>query len=151
MLAESLLAALRALLGDDHVHTDPATRELYASDETPQRCPPEAVVFPTSHAQVADLVRLANQYRLPLIARGAGSGNVGGALPMPGSVVVSFECMRRVIEFNPDDRLIVVEPGVVTEDIDRLARSAGLMYAPDRKSTRLNSSHNPASRMPSSA
>ncbi|MDP3123697.1 MAG: FAD-linked oxidase C-terminal domain-containing protein, partial [Thiobacillus sp.] len=56
---------------------------------------------------------------------------VGGALPAPGSVVVSFECMRRVLEFDPANRLIVVEPGVVTEEIDRIARSAGLFYPPD--------------------
>ena len=131
MLPASLLAELRALLGDDHVHADAGTLALYASDETPERCAPEAVLFPRGHDQVRELVALANRQRLPLVARGAGSGNVGGALPVPGSLVVSFECMQRVIEFAPDDRLIVVEPGVVTDEIDRIARSAGLMYAPD--------------------
>ena len=47
-------------------------------------------MFPADHAQVSALVRIANDFRLPLVARGAGSGNVGGALPVPGSVVVSF-------------------------------------------------------------
>jgi D-lactate dehydrogenase len=65
------------------------------------------------------------------VARGAGSSNIGGALPVPGSGVVSFECMTRILDFDPDNRLIVVEAGVVTEDIDRLARRHGLMYAPD--------------------
>jgi D-lactate dehydrogenase len=65
------------------------------------------------------------------VARGAGSGNLGGALPVPGGVVVSFECMNRILEFDPANRLMVVEPGVVTDDIDALAATAGLMYAPD--------------------
>ncbi len=131
MLSESLRAEFIALLGETRVHDDPATLGLYAQDETPRRCPPEAVLFPTNHEQVASIVRIAHREDLPLTARGAGSGNVGGAMPTPGSLVVSFECMNRIVEFDPDNRYMVVEPGVVTDDIDKLARSAGLMYAPD--------------------
>jgi D-lactate dehydrogenase len=131
MLPESALAAFRSALGADRVFDDAATRTLYAHDETPRQIEPEAVLFPTSHEQVVALVRIAYEHRIALTLRGAGSGNVGGALPTPGSVVVSFECMRRVLEFDPDNRLIVVEPGVVTEEIDRIARSAGLFYPPD--------------------
>ncbi|HRH80306.1 MAG TPA: FAD-linked oxidase C-terminal domain-containing protein [Thiobacillaceae bacterium] len=131
MLASAALGEFAALLGAERVFTDPDTLALYASDETPRVCRPEAVLFPVSHEQVAGIVAIANVHRLPLTARAAGSGNVGGALPAPGSVVVSFECMRRIVEFDPDDRLVVVEPGVVTDDIDALAATAGLMYAPD--------------------
>jgi D-lactate dehydrogenase len=122
---------LLALLGPERAFFDAATRALYESDETPRACPPEAVLFPAGHDDVAAIVRLANDHAIPLVARGAGSGNLGGALPIPGSAVVSFECMRRIVEFDPANRLMVVEPGVVTDDIDALAASAGLMYAPD--------------------
>jgi len=131
MLPHTLLAEFRAALGEDRVLADADLLGFYDSDETPDRCQPEAVLFPASHDQVREIVLLANRHRLALVARGAGSGNVGGALPAPGSLVVSFECMQRVLEFAPDDRLIVVEPGVVTDEIDRIARTAGLMYAPD--------------------
>ncbi len=131
MLAPEILAEFAALLGPERARADADTRALYARDETPRSCTPEAVLFPASHDEVAGLVRLALRHKLPLTPRGAGSGNVGGALPAPGSLVVSFECMNRVLEFDPDNRLVVVEPGVVTDDIDRLARSKGLMYAPD--------------------
>ena len=131
MLSESVLTAFRSALGADRVFDDAATRALYAQDETPRQVEPDAVLFPTSHDDVAALVRIALEHRITLTPRGAGSGNVGGALPAPGSVVVSFECMRRVLEFDPDNRLIVVEPGVVTEDIERIARNAGLFYPPD--------------------
>ncbi len=131
MLPETALTAFRAALGADRVFDDPATLTLYASDETPRVVSPLAVLFPNSHADVLALVRIACAHGIALTPRGAGSGNVGGALPAPDSVVVSFECMRRIVEFDPDNRLIVVEPGVVTEDIDRLARSAGLFYPPD--------------------
>jgi D-lactate dehydrogenase len=131
MLSRLVQDEFRALLGPDRVFGDAATLALYASDETPRSCPPDAVLFPASHADVAGIVKLANRHGFPLVARGAGSGNLGGALPIPGSVVVSFECMRRVIEFDPANRLMVVEAGVVTDDIDALAATAGLMYAPD--------------------
>ncbi|MEW6254191.1 MAG: FAD-binding oxidoreductase, partial [Planctomycetota bacterium] len=131
MLSDRALAAFHSALGADRVFVDDATRAHYASDETPRRVTPDAVLFPVSHDEVAALVRVALEHRIALTPRGAGSGNVGGALPAPGSVVVSFECMRRVLEFDPANRLVVVESGVVTEDIDRLARTQGLFYPPD--------------------
>ena len=131
MPSPQVQSELLALLGPERAFFDEATRALYASDETPRSCPPEAVLFPACHEDVAALVALANRHGFPLVPRGAGSGNVGGALPAPGSVVVSFECMNRVLEFDPANRLMVVQPGVVTDDIDALAASAGLMYAPD--------------------
>ena len=131
MLPEPALTAFRSALGAERVFNDANTRALYAQDETPRRVEPDAVLFPASHEHVAALARIAFEHGIALTPRGAGSGNVGGALPAPGSVVVSFECMRRVLEFDPDNRLIVVEAGVVTEEIDRIARNAGLFYPPD--------------------
>ncbi len=131
MLNATILAELQALLGADRVQVDAATLALYASDETPKSCLPDAVLFPAAHAEVLAIVQLANRHRLALVARGAGSGNVGGAMPVSGSLVVSFECMNRIVEFDVANRLVVVEPGVVTDDIDALAATAGLMYAPD--------------------
>jgi D-lactate dehydrogenase len=131
MLSPAVLDAFVALLGPERARSDADTLALYAQDETPGRCLPEAVLFPTSHEEVAAIVRLALEHKLPITPRGAGSGNVGGAQPSPGSLVLSFECMNRILEFNPADRLMVVQPGAVTDDIDRLARSCGLMYAPD--------------------
>ncbi len=125
------LANLETTLGPERIFTDLATRNLYASDETPHQCIPQAVCFPRSHDEVLLLVRWAYTNSIALTPRGAGSGNVGGALPAPDSLVVSFECMTRVLEFDPDNRLMVVEAGIITDEVDRLARSAGLMYAPD--------------------
>ena len=131
MVTPAALDELAALLGPERARADADTLALYASDETPRACPPAAVLFPTSHDDVVGIVRLANAHGFALIPRGAGSGNVGGALPVPGSVVVSFECMQQILEFDPANRLVRVQPGVVTDEIDRLAATAGLMYAPD--------------------
>jgi D-lactate dehydrogenase (quinone) len=131
MNLSGFLAGLADFLPPHARLTDEADRRLYETDETPRTCLPEAVLFPQTHEHVRAIVNLANVHHVPLIPRGAGSGNVGGALPVPGSAVVSFECMRRILEFDPVNRLMVVEPGVVTEEIDRLARTRGLFYAPD--------------------
>jgi len=131
MLPDRVLAAFRSALDPERVADDAPTLALYASDETPKQVTPEAVLFPTCHEEVVEIVRIALANKIPLVARGAGSGNVGGALPVRGGIVVSFECMNRVLEFDPDNRLVVVETGVVTDAIDSLARSAGLFYPPD--------------------
>ena len=131
MLTTVAIAAFHSALGESSVFNDEATLALYSADETPKHVTPAAVLFPQHHDQVVALVRIALQHRIPLVARGAGSGNVGGALPVAGGIVVSFECMNRVLEFDPDNRLMVVETGIVTEAIDTLARSAGLFYPPD--------------------
>lgn len=131
MLPNDAIRALTDVLGPDRVFTDPETLARYSADETPRHVTPAAVVFPACHDHVVALMQIAHAHKLPVVARGAGSGNVGGALPVENGLVVSFECMNRVVEFDPDNRLMVVEPGVVTEDIGRLARTHGLFYAPD--------------------
>lgn len=131
MLSEDVIKALTTALGPDRVFADPETLALYSSDETPRQVMPAAVLFPASHDQVVALMQIAYAHRLPVVARGAGSGNVGGALPVADGLVVSFECMNQVLEFDPLNRLMVVQPGVVTEDIGLLARTGGLFYAPD--------------------
>jgi D-lactate dehydrogenase (quinone) len=130
-LSASAHRALVDALAEARVQTDPGTLAMYAADDGPRRCLPLAVAFPISHDEVAKLIAVANAFHLPLVARGAGSGNVGGALPTPGSVVVSFECMRRVLDVSPAERLVVVETGVTTAEVDRLARTHGLFYPPD--------------------
>lgn len=128
---QKALQALRAQLGPEQVLTDDFTRGIYASDDTPRSCLPEGVLYPKSHNMVRNIVNIARQHQVPLVARGAGSGNVGGALPVPGSLVVSFECMTRILDFDPVNRTITVQSGVITQEIDRLARSQGLFYPPD--------------------
>ncbi len=131
MLDPAVRSALQQALGADRVFTDDPTLAIYSADETPRHVIPAAVLFPASQEQVVKLVQIAHAHCLPLVPRGAGSGNVGGALPVANGLVVSFECMNQILEFDPVNRLMVVQPGVVTEQIDQLARSRGLFYPPD--------------------
>lgn len=131
MLPSHMESDFIAALSREQVITDAEVLGWYSHDETPRSCLPWAVVFPREQHEVVALMQVARAHRVILIPRGAGSGNVGGALPAPQSVVVSFECMNRILEMNAADRYIVVQPGVITAEIDRVAREHGLFYPPD--------------------
>ncbi|MCX7775174.1 MAG: FAD-binding protein [Spirochaetaceae bacterium] len=128
----SIMAELQSLLGQDQVFTDPDKLQAYSHDETSIEDyghQPEVVVFPRSTQQVADLVLLANRYRIPLTPRGAGSGLSGGAIPLFGGIVVSLEKMQRVRDIDYENMTITVEAGMVTNDINNVVRDHGLFYA----------------------
>lgn len=131
MLPPNIESDFVAALSCEQVVTDADVLEWYSHDETPRACLPLAVLFPREQDEVVALMQVAITHGIALIPRGAGSGNVGGALPAPRSVVVSFECMNRILEVNAADRYMVVQPGVVTAEIDRVAREHGLFYPPD--------------------
>jgi FAD/FMN-containing dehydrogenase len=103
--------------------------ESHGCDWTRFRTPaPAAVVFPRSADEVAKLVRLAAQHGIPLVPSGGRTGLSGGAVAADGEIVVSFDRMRRIIDFNAIDRTLVVEAGVVTQVIQEYAVQQGLYY-----------------------
>ncbi|MBP6837685.1 MAG: FAD-binding protein, partial [Kofleriaceae bacterium] len=93
--------------------------------------PPACAVLAQSSDEVATVLRLCAEQAVPVTPRGAGSGMVGGALPVRGGVVLSTERLRRIVEINGDDLVAVVEPGVVTGVLQAAAEEAGLFYPPD--------------------
>lgn len=90
---------------------------------------PEIVVKPADTNQVAAVMKIASRERIPVTPRGAGSGLNGGAVPMAGGIVLSLERMNRILEIDPVNRVAVVEPGVVTNDLCRAAAEKGFLYA----------------------
>ena len=127
---------LISALPDGRVLTDPDVTESYARDRTfvaPGR--PLAVVLAKSRDDVVTTLRWAAENRVPVVPRGAGTGLAGGATATDGCVVLSLTNMAKIRELSPEDEIAVVEPGVITADLDRAAREHGLMYAPDPKSS----------------
>ncbi|MGH3310506.1 MAG: FAD-binding oxidoreductase [Streptomyces sp.] len=128
-----LAQQLSTVLPGGTVLTDPATLEGYLHDEAewaPYE-PPLAVVRPRSTAEVQAVVRFCLEHRVPLVPRGAGTGLSGGANATAGCVVVSMEGMREVVEINTAERLAVVQPGVVNDDLRAACAEHGLWYPPD--------------------
>ena len=129
----AIAAELAAIVGDKYViFNDPDQLEAYSHDEIPgthYRHMPEAVVRPESTAQIVEIVKLANRELIPLTPRGAGSGLSGGAVPEFGGIVVSCDRMNRVLEIDLANMMVVVEPGVVANEINEQLKGTGLFYA----------------------
>jgi glycolate oxidase len=124
-----------AALGADNVVSDPARCRSYECDGlTGYRVVPGLVLLPSTAAEVAAAVRVCARHRVPFVARGAGTGLSGGALPVADGVVISLARLRRVIEVDPVNRRAVVEPGVTNLEITKAAAGHGLYYAPDPSS-----------------
>ncbi|MEJ2217027.1 MAG: FAD-binding protein [Gemmatimonadota bacterium] len=134
-LAPDLAAGLRRILGPDGVIADPGRLVSYESDGlTAHRHPPRAVLLPRSTDQVAAAVRLLAEADIPFVARGAGTGLSGGAVPLHDAVVLTTARMTRILELDPVNRRARVEAGVVNVRISAAAGLHGLYYAPDPSS-----------------
>jgi glycolate oxidase len=129
----AIVAQLCAIVGEQHVIFDDPTRmQDYAHDEVAgaeHAHMPEIVVKPDTSEQIADIMRLANRERIPVTPRGAGSGLSCGAVPVCGGILLSLERMNRILEIDRENMVVIVEPGVVTNDINEAVKEYGLFYA----------------------
>ncbi|MFI7109031.1 FAD-linked oxidase C-terminal domain-containing protein [Nonomuraea sp. NPDC050227] len=134
-MLDTLTAALRSLLPPDSVITDPVRLRTYECDGlTSHRATPGVVVLPATAEQVAGVVRMCNDFGVPFVARGSGTGLSGGALPREDGVLIVTSKMRRILEIDLPNRRAVVEPGVTNLAITEAVRDAGYYYAPDPSS-----------------
>lgn len=127
----SLAAELRTLLGEAAIGADQATRQAHAGDKWSATHEPEVVVFAQTTDQVSRLLRFASERKIPVTARGAGFGYVGGCVPVQGGISLSLARMNRIKEISFADAVAVVEPGVITGELQAAARARKLFYPPD--------------------
>lgn len=130
-----IIAKLQAIVGNKYVYIDKDKLIPYASDEgvgTEYERMPAAVVLPKTAEEIAAIMKLANECRIPVIPRGAGTGlEFGAVVTTVGGIVLSTERMNRILEFDAENMYMVVEPGVITAELQERAKSAGLLYAGD--------------------
>ena len=126
-----VIDALRAVVGDAHVHDGPAQRIAYSYDGTFPQDVPLAAVTPDSTEEVAAVLRIADEHGLAVHPRGAATSLSGGAVPIGGGLVLALPRMNRVLEIDPADSVAVVQPGVITADLQRMVEARGLFYPPD--------------------
>lgn len=122
--------ALRRLLPKGYSDS-PVDLEVMSYDGLGRAWWPEAMVTPKTTDEVAGVIRLANEHRFHVVARGAGSGLTGGSWVTSGGVVMNLAPMNRILELDPGDMIARVEPGVVTGDLQQAAEEIGLFYPPD--------------------
>jgi glycolate oxidase len=128
---DDLLQELRGIVGAEDVRSDEAARTQYGVDALGKGALADAVVIPASTDEISAIARLCNERRVPLVVRGAGTGYTGGAVPTCGGVVLSMERLNRILEIDETNLLAVVEPNVITGDLQRAVEQVGLFYPPD--------------------
>ena len=122
----------KTIVGEQFVSNDPEVLKNYSKDETPDetlRLLPEIVIKPTTSDEIQLITRYCFEKNIAITPRGAGSGLSGGSIPAYGGIVLSLERMNRILEIDIENLIIVVEPGVITNDINRRLKSYGLFYA----------------------
>ena len=132
MTDHALIDELKTLVEPGKVLTDADSLATYGKDWTKQYAPaPSAIVFPKTVEQVQAIVRWANQHRVALVPSGGRTGLSAAAVAPNGEVVVSFDYMNQIVEFNATDRTVVCQPGVVTAQLQQFAEDKGLYYPVD--------------------
>jgi len=130
-LAKTFLLQLRDILDPDGLLSGEAECWPYGYDNSRRQGLPQAVALPTRHEQVEAIVPLCNEFEVSMIPRGRGTGTTGATVPLEGGLVISLERMNRILEVRPQDRYMVVEPGVTNQQVQEAAREHGFFWPPD--------------------
>jgi len=131
-LSETLLAELTDIVGAANISTAQADRDLHARDQSHHAAhPAEAVIWPQSSEQVATVLRLANEHRIPVTPWGVGTSLEGNPIPVMGGISLSFERMNKIIEVHADDFQVTVQPGIGHKDLNEQLARHGLFFPPD--------------------
>jgi glycolate oxidase len=127
------LDAVRSALPELRLLEDEADRESYRNDETAylKAGLPLAVALPTETAEVAALVKLAAEHRIPIVPRGAGSGLSGGAAGIEGGLTIALTKMDAVLEIDRENLVVITQPGILNAELKKRVAAEGLFYAPD--------------------
>ena len=131
-LSQEHINSLQQIVGKDDVYTDHENLEKYGQDETEDFIfKPEVVVKPKTVSQISEIMKLANSYKIPVTARGSGTGLSGGALPINGGIIISMERFNNILQIDERNLQATVEPGVINYIFQEEVKKVGLFYPPD--------------------
>src|SRR5215471_17182283 len=136
MLPAGFKDRLAALLGPRGYLDKPEDLTLYEYDGSVDKHRPDLVVFPRTTEDVSAIVKIAAEFQIPFVGRGAGTGLSGGAIPREGGILIAFARMNKILEIDYENERAVVQPGVVNLDITLAVQNNGYFYAPDPSSQR---------------
>src|SRR6266542_1098466 len=126
------LQQFKQIIGEEFVFADEATLLHFGHDETENLLyPPEVVIKPHEAEEISAVMKICNEYRIPVTPRGAGTGLSGGAIPHLGGVLISTERMNNILESDERNLQVTTEPGVITEVLQNRVKEKGLFYPPD--------------------
>jgi len=129
------LQQLKNIYNEKSLFLDPADCWSYGYDNSRRHNEPLAVVLPSSHQQIAETVALCNSHLIAITARGSGTGTTGASVPSNNAIILSTEKMDNIVKVDPDNRLMIVEPGVTNQAIQQAAAEHGFFWPPDPTSS----------------
>ena len=129
-MAELNIDKLREIVGEKNVSDDIADLYVYSSDASVHQAMPSVVVRPGGTEEVQGIVKYANENKIPVVPRGAGSGMSGHSVPIDGGIVLDMKRMNKILEIRPEDIICKVEPGVINDELNRVLKPHGFFFAP---------------------
>jgi D-lactate dehydrogenase (quinone) len=129
------LQQLKNIYNEKSLFLDPADCWSYGYDNSRRHNEPLAVAFPSSHQQVVETVALCNTHNIAITARGSGTGTTGASVPSNNAIILSTEQMDNIVKVDPDNRLMIVEPGVTNQSVQQAAAEHGFFWPPDPTSS----------------
>ncbi|MBW6517295.1 MAG: FAD-binding protein [ANME-2 cluster archaeon] len=132
-----IFTRLQDIVTSSRVSNDPAELYCYSSDASYIKGTPDYVVMPSTTAEVSEIVKLAQKHRIPVIARGAGTGLAGGAVPLCGGIVLDMGRMNRILEIDIPNLQVLIEPGLIHADLNRALETHGFFFPPDPGSSEM--------------
>ena len=128
---QKVLPRLKQVLSPDEICFEPTQLEAHAADKWFAQNRPDVVALPRTTEAVSALMHFACRHKIPVTPRGAGYGYVGGCVPVRGGIALSLARMKAICEINARDFVAVVQPGVITKDLQDAVEKKGLYYPPD--------------------
>ena len=133
-IGENLILELRRIVGTQHVLIEREDVIVYEQDGSIFQVMPEIVVVPANVEEVAAVVKAAKHANVPIVPRGSGTGLAGGAVPAEGGIILSLSRLNRIVKIDLENRIAIVEPGVINLDVTKAVAEDGFFYAPDPSS-----------------
>ncbi len=138
MISKHIIEELSRIVGKTNILSSPAQIKDFSTDGTKLVFYPDVIVFPKSTEKVSKILALANKEKIPVIPRGAGTGMSGGALAVKGGIVLGMNKMDRILYIDKENMLCKVQPGVITEKLQKEVKKYGLFYPPYPASAHLS-------------
>lgn len=132
MIKDKVKKKLIEIVGEENYDDTNVGRLSYSFDATPNlQALPDAVIAPRNTKEVSEIVKICNQYKIPIVPRGSGTNLSGGTCPIEGGIVLLFKHMNKILEIDEENLTATVQPGVITLDLIKAAESKGLFFPPD--------------------
>ncbi|KZM57348.1 glycolate oxidase subunit GlcD [Geobacillus stearothermophilus] len=139
MIPNEAKKRLIQVVGAENYDDTKTGRLVYSYDATPQfQSLPDAVIAPRNTKEVAEIAKICNEYRIPIVPRGSGTNLCAGTCPVEGGIVLLFNHMNRILEIDEENLTATVQPGVVTLDLTKAVEEKGLFYPPDPGSMKIS-------------